>query len=297
MRKGITNLFRRIFIYMSDYRDILVTACQIDIILGRVDENFEKISTIITNHTISVNPKDASLPVPPQLIIFPECALTGYGFESIEKVRIAAVHTGDYLKNLLALCVEKGVYAIVGYVEYIRDDLMYNSAALICPDDGGKTYNYRKMHLPKMGVDQFSEVQASDEGFKVFELPFANIGIIICYDHGFPESSRILALNGAELIVAIVNWGEGLTGPDVVQARAIDNGVAYMALNRVGIEGKDIYIGQSSLVDCNGSIMLRLGGQEQIVSTIVPLGKGGGLEDRRHPMNHRRPKYYTDLVK
>lgn len=281
---------------MSNTREIWVTACQIDVALGKVDKNFDKIASIIRNQTISAKPEEVSVVRLPQLFVFPECALTGYGFTSLNDLRVAARKTKEYLNELLALCVEYGVYAIVGYVEYIDNNEMYNSAAVLCPDDGGKILNYRKMHLPDMGVDHFDAVRPSDEGFKVFELPFANIGVIICFDHGFPESSRILALDGAEFIIAIVNWGEGLTGPDVTQARAIDNGVIYMALNRVGEEDGDTYIGQSSLVGSDGNVMLSLGGQEQIVTTLVPLGMGGGCEDQRHPMNQRRPNFYTRLV-
>lgn len=279
---------------MNSERELIVTACQIDIELGNVSENAIKIAKTVGQNKLE---KDQKGETPPQLFVFPECALTGYDFDKAEDVRKAAALSKIYLNTLAEELIEPNVYIIIGYVELNEDGTMYNAAVLLSPENGGKRYNYRKMHLPNVGLDRLDEVIESQDGFPVFDLPFGKLGMLICFDHGYPEPARILALNGAEFIVSIVNWGEGMTGPNVIQARAIDNGVAYLALNRVGTENGEKYIGESGLVDCNGNVLLSFGAQEQVASTAIKLGTGGGIESPIHPMNHRRPEFYKDLLK
>lgn len=262
---------------------VLVTIAQIDIKLSNLDYNFEKISKVLED-AASV---ESDLI---KLVIFPECALTGYCFDHVDELLPIALKTDEYLKKILKKCESLNVYSIVGYVEHVDDSTFHNSAKVLCPS--GKTFNYRKVHLPCMGVDALEELQESEDGFPVFDLGFMKLGITICFDHGFPESSRALALNDAEVIVSIVNWAEGLTGDKVVQARAIDNGVPYIAVNRVGDEKLDHFVGKSMAVDETGEIIVSLEDEEKVVSFILPLTRDKGRFLAEHPMNKRRPDQY-----
>ena len=67
--------------------------------------------------------------------------------------------------------------------------------------------SYRKIHLPFLGIDMFTNY--GDRPFAVQEYQGMNIGMNICYDGGFPESARCLALLGADLIVLPTNWPPG----------------------------------------------------------------------------------------
>src|SRR5205823_1682855 len=122
-----------------------------------------------------------------QLVVFPECALSGYVYESAEEA-LPATETvpGETSEALAAACRRLNVYAIVGLLE--RDgDTVYNSAFVVGPS--GLVANYRKCHLPVLGIDRYV---GQGDALPIIELPFARIGILICYDVRFPEAARSL---------------------------------------------------------------------------------------------------------
>jgi predicted amidohydrolase len=123
----------------------------------------------------------------------------------------------------------------------------------------GLVGSYRKVHLPFLGIDRF--LSPGDRPFEIFELPFGKVGMNICYDISFPESSRVLKLMGAELIVLPTNWPPGARrSPEfVVNTRALENHLFYAACNRVGSERGWEFIGRSKVVDCNGDTLAEAG--------------------------------------
>jgi len=76
----------------------------------------------------------------------------------------------------------------------------------------------------------------------------------ICYDGSFPESSRVMALNGADLIVLPTNWPPGSeTFPQyVINTRAVENKIYYAAVDRIGVERGFAFIGGSKIVGPDG---------------------------------------------
>lgn len=86
--------------------------------------------------------------------------------------------------------------------------------------------------------------------FPVFDTEFGKVGIMVCYDMGFPEAARTLALKGAELIVCPSAWC--VQDKDVWEinapARALENTVFLGAVNRFGHEGDDLYMHGGSMV-------------------------------------------------
>jgi predicted amidohydrolase len=89
-----------------------------------------------------------------QLVIFPECALTGYCFESKAEAGVHAESIpGPGTQLLAADCAELNIWAVVGLLEAGVDKL-FNACTLIGP--AGVVSNYRKIHLPFLGVDRFT---------------------------------------------------------------------------------------------------------------------------------------------
>ncbi len=190
-----------------------------------------------------------------QLVLFPECALTGYCFSSREEAwPHAETLPGPSTETLLADCRQLNVWAIVGLLERDgQNEHLYNTAVLLGPR--GQMQRYRKIHLPCLGVDRFTT--PGDLPFAVHDLGGLRVGMNICYDAGFPEAARVLTLLGADLIVLPTNWP-----PDaqrvvryIIQARALENRVYYAAVNRVGEEHGYRFIGQSRIVDCSGDLL------------------------------------------
>ena len=266
-----------------------IACVQMDVELGSVEANRNKI----------VNRIRAAAESGPQLVIFPECALTGYCFDSLEEAaQFAEPIDGPSSKAIADACNETGTHAVVGFIEKDGSSF-YNAAMLVGPD--GVIGNYRKVHLPFLGVDRF--LTPGDKPFRVFELPFGRIGINICYDASFPEAARALKLLGAELIVLPTNWPTGAwrTAEFIINARACENHLNFVAVNRCGVERGWEFIGRTKLVDYNGDtlgeasrereemLIIEVDLQEANKNKIVNVA--GSYEIDR--LADRRPEFYS----
>ncbi len=198
-----------------------------------------------------------------RLVIFPECALTGYCFESKEEAWPHGESVpGPSTDAVAADCRALGVWAIFGMLERsAQDGGLFNACALVGPR--GEPNSYRKIHLPFLGVDRFTT--PGDKPFAVHDLDGLRVGMTICYDGGFPESARVLTLLGADLVVLPTNWPTGArtTVRYLVQARALENHIYYAAVNRVGEERGFQFIGQSRIVNCDGDLLAASEGESE----------------------------------
>ena len=269
-----------------------IACVQMDVEMGNVAANLKRI----------VDRIHQSAERGAQLAIFPECALTGYCFDSLEEAaQFAEPIDGPSSKAIVDACSETGTHAVVGFIE--RDgSSFYNAAMLVGPD--GVIGNYRKVHLPFLGVDRF--LTPGDKPFRVFELPFGRIGINICYDASFPEAARALKLLGAELIVLPTNWPTGAwrTAEFIINTRACENHVNFAAVNRCGVERGWEFIGRSKVVDVNGDTIAEAAREgEEMLIVEVDLAEAnknkivnvaGSYEIDR--LADRRPEFYEIIT-
>jgi 5-aminopentanamidase len=268
-----------------------IACAQIDCVLGDPRANREKIISSIRG----AGERDA------HLVIFPECALTGYAYNSLEEaVPFAEQIDGPSAEAIAAACHETGAYAIVGFIESAGGNF-YNAAMLVGPD--GVAGSYRKVHMPFIGIDRF--LTPGDRPFQVFELPFGKVGVNICYDISFPEPARALKLMGAELIALITNWPTAAwRSPQfMANARALENHLFYAACDRVGTERGWNFIGRSKVIDCNGDTLAEASAEaEEMLVVSVELEEAnnnrivnvaGAYEVDR--MKDRRPEFYDAI--
>lgn len=280
---------------------IKVAVAQMDPKLGEIPTNFDRIDALF-NEALAENA---------QLIVFPECATTGYGFGSLEAAYVAAEEIpGPTTWALAEMCREAkpttpengGPYGVVGLLERDKQtERVYNTAVLIGPE--GLIGRYRKAHLPLLGVDRFAT--PGDTGFPVFETALGRIGIAICYDLRFPEAMRALALQGADIIALPTNWPDGSqNAPDyVTRTRALENRVFVLACNRCGEESGFWFFGRSQIVDPSGHVLVEAEETEALrYATIDPLQarqkrivlRPGEFE--LDTVGDRRPDLYGPLV-
>jgi predicted amidohydrolase len=179
------------------------------------------------------------------------------------------------------------VSAVVGFVE-ADGERIYNTAALLEP--GVSPRFYRKSHLPELGVDKFVD---RGDALDVFDTRHGRVGIHICYDLRFPEPSRVLTLDGAEIIVLPTNWPEGAeaSAEHVAIARAAENRVFMVTCNRVGEENGFRFIGRSKIVGPAGDVLAAAGsGSEVLIADIDP-------SQARIKRNVRIPgRYETEVI-
>ncbi len=242
---------------------IKIAAAQMEPKLMETKENLENILSAVRK--AADNQAD--------LIVFPECSLSGYIFSSRqEALPFAETIPGSSTEKVISLCQELKVYVIFGLLEK-ENDRLFNAAAFLGPQ--GLIGKYRKNHLPFMGVDRF--VDPGDKPFQVYQTPIGNIGLQICYDILFPESSRVMTLLGADILALSTNFpsaktrGEKLT-TYVVSARAIENRVHVVSTDRVGSERGFSFAGLSKIVDASGEILgLASADKEEIIYGEVSL--------------------------
>jgi predicted amidohydrolase len=192
------------------------------------------------------------------IILFPELALTGYVTKD-RTYELAETIPGPSTEKMCRLAKENHIHIVYGMIEKSSkaEGIVYNTAVLISPK--GLVGHYRKMYLPTHSI--FEEKRYFRRGYEtpVFDTPIGKIGIIICYDIFFPETTRLLRLKGAELIACISaspsvrrNYFEILTA-----ARALEN-TAYVAyVNLVGIEDGLQFWGGSRIIAPNGQIIVQ----------------------------------------
>ena len=232
---------------------IRLAAVQLDPQLGAVAVNLAT-----TEAKLREAAKDGA-----ELVIFPECGLTGYGFASrAEAVSHAEPIPGPSTTALIAVCRELNVHTVVGLLE--RDgERLFNVAVVLGPD--GVVGTYRKVHLPFLGVDRFTD--KGDRPFALVEVKGVRLGLHICYDGSFPETARVLTLLGADVLVLITNWPiqSASTADHLPACRAIENVVYVVACDRVGTESGCLFAGRSSIVDPDGVIVAKAGPDETTI--------------------------------
>jgi len=210
---------------------------------------------------------------------------------------------GPATDAVAAECARRGVWAVFGTLE--RDPAggkLFNSCALVGPT--GYFASYRKLHLPCLGADRFTD--PGGEPFAVHDLGGLKIGMNICFDGSFPESARILTLLGADLVVLPTNWATNARkmAELVSAARAWENHIYYLAVNRIGEESGFRYIGLSSAADYLGNVLHWAPENEEHIFTIevdpaaarqkhVVTCAGTYEIDR---VNWRRPEMYGPLL-
>ena len=187
-----------------------------------------------------------------ELVIFPECYLTGYCVSSVEAAReIAIPRTHTCLKTIQAETDRLNALCVVGFAEISNEQLL-NTAVLFEP--GQVPRFYEKTHLPELGFDKFVK---KGESLPVFHTRIGIIGMLICFDLRFPETVRELALQGADLIALPTNWPEGadVSADLVARVRALENKVFIATCNRVGNENGFKFIGKSKIINPMGVVL------------------------------------------
>lgn len=269
-----------------------IAGVQMDVALGAAAQNLRQI--LCKLHEAARQSAD--------FVVFPECALTGYCFESLEEARpLAQEIPGPATRELAIACRELEIHLVLGMLE--KDgERIFNAAVCIGPE--GVVAKYRKVHLPKLGVDHF--VNPGDEKFAVHALESCRFGMLICYDASFPEASRCLSIGGADLIVLPTNWPPGAepTAEHVINARSSENHVFFAAVNRIGLERGFQFIGRSRITDVHGHTLVEASAdKEEIIYAQIDPALARQKKVQRAPghsidrIEDRRPEFYQDLVR
>lgn len=236
------------------------------------------------------------------LVAFPECFLSGYCFTSLDEARQHAVEiSSEPVDRVRKLASEFDIHIVFGFLERSGTDV-FNSCALVTRH--GDVHVYHKVHLPMLGVDRFT---TPGDALRPFVVDGVSIGLNICYDCSFPEPSRILALHDVDLIVLPTNWppGAGSTADCIPNARALENNVFFMAVNRVGEERGFRFIGKSKICHPDGYDLAFANHDHEaiLIAEFDPdIARNKHLirvpdKHEIHRFADRRPEYYGDIAR
>jgi len=245
-----------------------------------------------------------------QIVCLQELYRTRY-FPQQEKQDLKALAEtipGESTRAFAELAKKRKVVIIAPIFEKAKDNKFYNTAVVIGVD-GEILGTYRKVHIPYdpyfYEKDYFSP---GDQEYKVFDVGFARIGVLICYDQWFPEAARINTLQGAEIIFypTAIGYIKGYTSEDgdwhdawrtIQRAHAIANGVHVAAVNRVGEEDELQFWGGSFVSDPFGKVLKEASDREEVLIATIDLGKNKQIQEGWGFLRNRRPDTYHSLVR
>jgi predicted amidohydrolase len=184
------------------------------------------------------------------LAVLPELSLTGYVFDSPRQAReLATDITTSCFQELQSLSKRKHMSIVIGFAE--RDgEYVYNSSACVSP--GARIAVYRKAHLFDSEKLVFTPGNTT---FEPIDVPGARIGMLVCYDHFYPEAARTLARKGVQIICHPSNLVLPGTAQLTSRVRSIENRVFWILANRVGDESSLHFTGLSQITDPKGRVL------------------------------------------
>jgi len=256
-----------------------IASIQMDVMLGQPEENLKKAEELV-RQAARENP---------DVILLPEMWNTSY---DLKRVDIIADREGvPSAFRIGELAKEFGINIIAGSVADKKEGKVYNTA-YVFDRQGKKILNYSKIHL--FGL--MNEGDYLERGTKraTFELDGVTCGLIICYDLRFPELSRALALDGAKVIFVPAQWPHPRMHPWRIlnQARAIENQLYVVAVNRVGQEGSADFFGHSMVIDPLGEVLYEAEEKEEIKVVQLDLEQIGRLRKKMTCFDDRFEEAY-----
>ncbi len=175
-----------------------------------------------------------------------------------EVYNLAETVPGPSVRKVEKLAREHGAHIVFGMPEESKvRGVIHNTAVLVGPK--GLIGKYRKIYLPTHSVFEERRYYRPGQEAPVFNTSLGKIGLTICYDLYFPELTRLMALEGAQLIICISaspgvrrRFFQGFT-----LSRAMENALYLAYVNRVGVEDGNQFWGGSRVIAPSGSILVQ----------------------------------------
>jgi predicted amidohydrolase len=227
------------------------------------------------------------------LVVLPELCTTGYLFASrSELARLSEpVPDGPTCEAMARLSRDMKA-ALVWGMPVQTGQRIFNSAVMVTPQ--GEFHVYHKAHL---FVDEKDLFDRGDSPFPVFDLGPAKVGMLVCFDHFFPEAARSLALHGAQIICHPSNLVLEYAQSNSI-TRAVENRVFWILANRTGSEtlGEKTltFNGRSQIVAPDGRLLGRAG-PDSVELLIAEIDPAEALDKKVTPRNDLFLDRRTDL--
>lgn len=257
-----------------------------------------------------------------QLIVLPELHNTPYfcQTEDVDCFNLAENIPGPSTQRFGQLARELGVVLVLSLFEQRAPGLCHNTAVVV-ERDGTIAGIHRKMHIPDdPGYYEKFYFTPGDLGFHPIPTSVGRLGVQVCWDQWFPEGARLMALQGADLLLFPTAIGYEPTDPPAEQARqrdawitiqrshAIANALPVVAVNRTGFEQSPAthaspdegirFWGSSFAAGAQGEWLAQMGEQEEGVRIVhIDLRRTEQVRRWWPFLRDRRTDAYQGLTK
>ncbi|NNE09698.1 MAG: acyltransferase [Gemmatimonadetes bacterium] len=262
---------------------------QFDPVLGDVAGNIAQVDALLDDATADA----------PDLLVLPELALTGYLLKDRAQVMELADtrDRGAQVEALQRWAQSTGSVIVAGFPER-EGNRVFNASILVTPE--GDRHVYRKAHLFLNEKDLFDP---GDTPLEPVDVNGVRFGMMICFDWYFPETARVLALCGADVICHPSNLVLSHC-PDAMRTRCLENRVFAVTANRCGRDvapgGKELrFTGTSQITGPGGEILLRAGEEESVLGVVSidpAAARDKWITPRNSMTEDRRADLYGPLV-
>jgi len=232
------------------------------------------------------------------MAVFPEYTMYwhrnrhgGHDFRSV-----AQPLSGAFVDGLAESARDAGVWVVAGVIESPDDPegLAYNTTVIL-DSAGFLVASYRKSHLfDAFGYLESDDLAAGDRLFEPIPTPLGRAAVLVCYELRFPEVSRRLVLDGAEVLLVPSAWVEGRLKEQqwrtLVMARAIENACYVVAPGQTG----NGFIGDSLIVDPMGLVLAEAGVEEDILVAEVDRSRVESARVAVPALAQRHPELYRE---
>ncbi len=251
------------------------------------------------------------------LILLQELHTTQYFCQSEEtKYFEFADDFNENVEFFSAIAKQSNVVLVTSLFEQ-RAKGIYHNTSVVFEKDGSIAGKYRKMHIPD--DPQFYEkfyFTNGDLGFNPIKTSVGNLGVLVCWDQWFPEAARLMAMNGADILIypTAIGWFDSdnqdekerqLEAWQIIQrSHAIANGLPLASINRVGFEPSLVeknqgirFFGNSFVCGTQGEIIAKASSdKEEILYATIDLQKTKDTRDIWPFFRDRRVEKYGGLL-
>jgi len=255
-------------------------------LFGQVESNLDKLCTMIEKAPDF------------DLLVLPELANSGYVFTSKDELMKVSeiIPDGLFVEKFSEITRSRNSVIVCGICER-KGENFYNSSVLIGPD--GFIGKYQKIHLFDREKLFF---QPGNGPLKSFEVKGMKIGMLVCFDWIFPEATRVLALEGIDILAHSANLVLPYSQTAML-ARSIENRIFTITSNRTGSEengGIELtFTGQSQITSPKMELLASAGVDTEeirIVKIDIEIARNKWLNERNNVLLDRRSTMYSKLL-
>jgi predicted amidohydrolase len=254
-------------------------------VVGNPGKNLQKLETVFSK-------ADA------EIVIFPELFVSGY-IPRDDLPALAEPIDGPTVSRLSAMCRNAGRSLITGIPLRHTSIKGQITNSVVAIDEKGEVGRYDKTYLPTFGPFEENLYFSPGSTAVAKELSGIRVGVVICYDLFFPELSKLLALQGADLIVCasasptatVVNFKR------MMPARALENSTYMAYVNLVGTHLDLVFAGESRLVDPRGELVVEAKPlAEDIITGEIDISKLEFARRMRPTLRDTRKEVFEAII-